>query len=401
VTDLQVSQFVGRIERANQVKPVHGGLGPARCARAARRDPLEARWRPSAATACAPARPCSRKLQRHPSETAINLRQLQYFARVVETGNITRAAEKLYVSQPALGLQIRQLEQELGVSLLSRHSRGVSPTRAGQILYERACEMLRILEETERQVAAAGRSEREGIVLGLTNGFANLVGRDLVQQARRDLPGVNLSLVEERSVVLVDALERHEIDIALAYEVHERPGLLRVPLLDEETLFVSAVDAPAGKAMDSIEFAELARQPLVMPGPRDGVRQQVLATAKRLALPLDVMLDVSSVSMMKNMVASGDACAVMPYGNVIGDIEAGRIRGRRIVNPPLKRTLYLVRSFQRAAFKYETEVLDLVADMGRLFAGKLGELATPLDALGRRGLATLVAELQAGVDERD
>src|SRR4029077_13367260 len=108
----------------------------------------------------------------------------------------------------------------------------------------RACEVLRLLEETGRQVAAIGRHEREGIVLGLTNGFANVVGRDLVLQARRDLPAVELSVVEERSVVLVEALERHEIDIALAYEVHERPGLLRVPLLEEETLFVTAPGTP-------------------------------------------------------------------------------------------------------------------------------------------------------------
>lgn len=328
-------------------------------------------------------------------ESAINLRQLQYFARIVETGNITRAAEQLYVAQPALGLQIRQLEQELGVELLSRHSRGVSPTRAGQLLYERACEILRLVEETERQVAAAGRFEREGIVLGLTNGFANIVGRDLVLQARRDLPGVSLSLVEERSGVLIDALEKHEIDIALAYEVHERPGMLRVPLIEEETLFVSAASkAKAGKGkqtLRTIEFSDLVGHALVMPGPRDGVRQQVLATAKRLALQMEVILDVSSVSMMKNMVANGDAAAVMPYGNVIDDIEHGRITGRRIVNPPLKRTLYLVRLLRRAQFKHEDAVLELLATVSRQFADKLGPLATCLEALNQPLAATLTA----------
>src|SRR5438309_1772582 len=138
----------------------------------------------------------------------ITIRQLQYFARIVELGNITRAAEQLYVAQPALGLQIRQLEEELGVKLLSRHSRGVSPTRAGRLLYERACELLRLLEETRHQVTAVGRNEREGVVLGVTNGFANIVGRDLLLKAQSDLAGVALSIVEERSVVLIDGLER-------------------------------------------------------------------------------------------------------------------------------------------------------------------------------------------------
>jgi LysR family nitrogen assimilation transcriptional regulator len=347
----------------------------------------------------------------------VTLRQLQYFARIVELGNITRAAEQLHVAQPALGLQIRQLEEELGVRLLSRHSRGVSPTRAGRLLYERACDVLRLLEETGREVTALGRHEREGIVLGLTNGFANIVGRDLVLQARRDLPGVELSLVEERSVILVDALERHEIDIALAYEVHERPGLLRIPLLEEETLFVAAPQLvprppprrrtkgssarsakPAGKAAgtsghtldEPMEFADLARYPLVMPGPRDGVRQQVLATAKRLALDLDVILDVSSVSMMKNMVARGDATAVMPYGNVFDEIAAGRIVGRRIANPPLKRTLYLVRAMRRAPFAEESGVLRLLADASQRYVEALGALATPLPALERGALLAAV-----------
>jgi LysR family nitrogen assimilation transcriptional regulator len=338
---------------------------------------------------------------------------------------MTRAAEQLFVAPQALGLQIRLLEEELGVALLRRHSRGVVPTRAGRLLYERACELLRFTEATGREVTAAGRHDREGIVLGLTNGFANIVGRDLVLGARRDLPDVTLSIVEERSVVLLEALERHEIDIALAYEVHERPGLLRVPLLEEQTLFVSApsMDIPAARkaarksapatrtpkrrapARDiapaassllqpSIPFSALAHLPLVMPGVRDGVRQQVLATAKRLAVPLEVMLDVSSVSLMRNLIAHGDAAAVMPYGNVVEDIAQGRIAGRRIVDPPLKRTLYLVRAARRAAFTYEDGLLDLVAQGCLQFCNALGDLAVPLDALASRRLGAALSALE-------
>lgn len=328
------------------------------------------------------------------------------------------------MAQPALGLQIRQLEQQVGVALLSRHSRGVSPTRAGQLLYERACEILRLVEETGREVSAAGRRDQEGIILGLTNGFANIVGRDLVLQSRLEAPGVKLSIVEERSVALIEALERHAIDIVLAYEVHERPGLLRVPLIEESTLFVCAPQQAGGRATrakkkadgrsaspdegatgaahtrtkvipDTIDFSELAHHRLVMPGPRDGVRQQVLATAKRLAMKLELTLDVSSVSMMKNMVAHGDAAAVMPYGNVIDDIRQGHIVGRRIVNPQLSRTLYLVRPSRRAPFKFEAEVLELLERVSMQYAETLGPLATRLDALARPGaLAAALRVLQ-------
>jgi len=312
----------------------------------------------------------------------MTLRQLRYFTRIVEAGNITRAAEQLYVAQPALGMQIRQLEESLGVELLERHSRGVSPTRAGQALYERACEILRLVHEAEQQVAAAGRFDSEVVVLGLTNGFASIVGRALIHKARGEAPQLKLEIVEERSSVLVDRLERHELDVALAYEVHERPGLLRVPLVEEDMLFVTAGRGGRGRILRApVDFADVVRRDLVMPGKRDGVTQQLLATARRLALDANVVLDVSSITTMRNMIAEGDAAAVMPYGNVVDDIRAGRLAGRRIVNPAIARTLYLVQSATRAALKQEEALLALIAEVTRTFLNELGGLARPLEAL--------------------
>jgi LysR family nitrogen assimilation transcriptional regulator len=321
-------------------------------------------------------------------ESAINLRRLRYFARIVEAGNITRAAEQLFVAQPALGLQIRQLEQALGVSLLVRHSRGVSPTTAGEILYERACEVLRLVDDTERAVTAAGRHEPENIVIGMTNGVMSLFGRDIVIRVGRELPAIQLNLVEEMSGALTDSLEREELDIAMAYDAHERPGLLRVPLMIEEALFVCS---PEGASSDPIEFAEVIARPLVVPGPRDVVRRQLEATARRLALPLNVSLEVSSIATRKSLVEHGDAATIMAYGSVAWEVAQGRLAMRRIVNPALHRTLYLVRSSRRAAFKHERALLNLLGDIARDFCTSLGDLARPLPALARP-LSEVVAE---------
>ncbi|AFK60817.1 transcriptional regulator [Advenella kashmirensis WT001] len=321
----------------------------------------------------------------------MNLRQLRYFTRIVETGNITRAAEQLYVAQPALGMQVRQLEQDYGVSLLLRHPRGVRTTRAGQLLYERACEILRLVDDTERLVKAQGRFEMEAIMLGLTNGFMNIVGRDLILLAKKELPGVKLGVVEERSIVLIDALERHEIDLALAYEVHERPGMIRVPLLEEEMLFVYGAQNGNGRLHDTpIAFSEMAKHELVLPGQRDGVREQLFTAAKRRAIELNVILDVSSVSMMKRMVAAGDAAAVMPYGNAIEHIELGLLNGRRITDPALSRTLYLVRSITRASFKHEEALINLLAQIVQLYISRLGSLANRCTA-AEHSLSDVVA----------
>lgn len=309
----------------------------------------------------------------------INLRQLRYFVRVVEVGNLTRAAAQLFVAQPALGAQMRQLEAALGVPLLDRHSRGVSPTPAGSMLYERACEIIRLVDETERGVRALGGAGRERIVLGLTNGLINFIGRDITLSVAKQLPGIELQLVEEMSFVLADRIERGEIDLALAYEIAERPGLLRVPLLEEELLFISA--PRSDNSDEPIELGELASRKLVLPDRRDGTHQLLRASAQRIARELNVVREVSSVAATRELVAHGDADSVMPFASASDDLERGRLHGRRIVNPCPLRTLYLLRAARRAPSAQEPRLLDLLGPLILGFAKRLDPLARPLATL--------------------
>ncbi len=302
---------------------------------------------------------------------------------------MTRAAEQLFVAQPALGAQMRQLEAALGVSLLSRHSRGVSPTPAGRILYQRACEIVRLVDEAERQVAAAAQPQRERIRLGLTNGLINFLGRDLTVQARQSLRDVDLQLVEEMSSELADAVERNELDLALAYEIAQRKKLLRVPLIEEELLFISA--ARTDDVPGTIAFSELARRPLALPVRHDGTHQLVRGAAVRMGLELNVVLEVSSVTATRDLVAHGDADSVMPFASAIQDLRPGRLVGRRIVNPTLRRTLYLLRSERRAPFRHEDALVDLLGTMVIGFVERLGTLAAPLDGLQGR-LSAVVSQ---------
>lgn len=300
----------------------------------------------------------------------------------------------MFVAQPALGLQIRQLEQDLQVTLLARHSRGVSPTKAGRMLYERACEILRQVDEAEREVVAAGRQEREGIVLGMTNGVMSLIGRDMAIRTRAELPAVNLSLIEELSAVLIDALEREQADIALAFDVHERPGLLRVPLLEDEVLLICA--PAAAPAADPVQFADIIGMPLALPGSRDDIRRMLEETAKRLALTPNVTLDVASLGTIKRLVAQGDAATIMPYGSAVDEIESGLLVARRIANPTLRRTLYFARSLRRAPIQNEDALIDLLGTMLNVFLQRLGPLGTRLPALeGPLSAAVAAAEVRA------
>jgi len=296
--------------------------------------------------------------------------------KVIEAGNITRASELLFVAQPALGLQIRLLERDLGVPLLVRHSRGVEATAAGRLLYERATGIVQSVEETRRVVMALGDANRETVVLGLTPSIMNQVGSDLLIDAREHMPNVFISLVEEMSFALIEALERDEVDMVLAYDVPERPSLQRRLLFAEEVLFVTA---PCGGPVPAtITFTEALQHDLVQAGDRDLVRRIVQTEADRRGLPIKVTFEAQSISVMKSVVARGLAASFMPYGTAIDELRTGALVARRVTDPIIRRTLYMVRPSKRPAFRNEDAIQDVLDRAQTRLVGSLGALVDGL-----------------------
>ncbi|HTO61340.1 MAG TPA: LysR substrate-binding domain-containing protein [Bradyrhizobium sp.] len=298
---------------------------------------------------------------------------MRYFARVVELGNMTRAAEQLSVAQPALGLQIRQLERDLGVALLVRHSRGVEPTAAGRLLFDRARAILQLVESTEQELSSLSGDSRETITLGLAPSIMLLLGSDIVVDARRDLPQVFLSIVEELSFVLAEAMERDELDLALAYEVAERPGLRRTPVMEEDLLLVTAPEDPIPG--ETIAFADAIDRDLVLPGERDMVRRVVQGIAEQHSLSVNVAYEVQSIVAMKSLVRRRAAAAIMPYGTAAEELRQGTLIGTRIDRPAVRRTLCFIRPAKRGPFRNETELLNFLDRVVANLADVLGPLA--------------------------
>lgn len=295
--------------------------------------------------------------------------------KVVEAGNITRAAEQLNVAQPALGLQIRQLEQDLGVDLLLRHSRGVAPTEAGRVLYERAVAILGLIEDTRREVSRLGTDKQERLRLGLSPSIMLQLGPDLLLDARDAMPGVFLSLVEELSFMLAEAVERGELDMAFAHEVEERPGLDLRPIMRDELLFLTVPGREA--APQTIPLREALSRDLVLAGPRDGMRRLIDAEAEKLGIRLRVPLEAQSISAMKSLAARGAAACIMPYGTAIAEMKSGVLIGRRI-EPPILRTLYLVRPARQPAFAHEDAIQRFLARVQQRLTASLGVLGRPI-----------------------
>jgi LysR family transcriptional regulator, nitrogen assimilation regulatory protein len=305
----------------------------------------------------------------------MNLRQLKYFVSVVDAGSMTRAAEELHVAQTALGMQIRQIEEDLGVALLVRHSRGVEPTEAGGFLYGRALAILKLVEETRAEVSAYNREDRETIRFGINSALMAITGTEIALTVRDHFPQVFLSMVEEFSHVLIEMLIHQEIDFILCYDVPDLPQLSRIALLQEDFVLITS---PSAREGNPITFAECLEHSLALPEAGSAVRNSIARLARELGLELKIAYEVRSDSAMKSLVRRGVASSIIPYALVIDEVHAGKLDAHPIVTPPVRHTLFLASSRQRSPFRSEAGLTGAVRSSLRGYLEVLGPLAEPL-----------------------
>lgn len=302
---------------------------------------------------------------------------------VAQSGSITRASDRLNLAQTALGQQMRQLEDSLDARLLVRHSRGIAMTEAGEVLYRHALSILGAVEEARREVQLTSGNDKEVVHLGVTPSVQALVGIELLERAREELPRITLNLVEELSFNLVDALGRGELAFALASPAGRHQGIVSTAILEEELLFVTA---PTGAAeAGPIPIEEVAGTALALISDRDAVWRILHGETEKRGLELNIAFKVQSMPAIKALVARGAAASVLPYGIVAEEISHGLMRGRPIA-PSLRRTLSLNRQAGRPALVHERRLMQFLDRIVRRLADRIG----PHGALIEEGLQSLV-----------
>jgi LysR family nitrogen assimilation transcriptional regulator len=305
----------------------------------------------------------------------LTLRKLQCFLKTVESGNITQAADALCIAQPALSLNIKQLEDALGVALLTRHARGVDVTPAGELLYSRVSALFELLDVTVRDVASLGHCAEKFFSLGMPSSLVLLVGTDAVLAAKTNLPRFSFSLREDPSFALVDAVQNNELDIALAYGASERPGVSLIPMVQEDVLFVTHPGVQGLR--DVISLDEALSFDFVFGGRRDVGRCLMERVAHERGRTLNIAYEMRSIAGIREIVLRGMAATVMPYGAVASEINDGRLVARRIVDPCLTQTMSVVRSTKstEAFAEFEPAIMDYVSALAGLIVERQKGLA--------------------------
>lgn len=270
--------------------------------------------------------------------SSLSLDQLATFVEVIELGSFSAAADRLNISQPAVSLQVRQLEKRLGVRLIERIGRKATPTAAGTELLAHAG---RINREVSGALDAMARYTTETIGrvrLGTGATACIYLLPPLLRSLRQGFPSLDITVSTGNTPDMVKAVEDNVLDIALVTMPASGRMLEIKSILRDEFVAV----APAGVVMPpEVTAAELSKNPLILFEPSGNTRRIIDRWFEQSGVSLQPVMSLGSVEAIKELVRAGLGWAILPAMSV-RDPEQRRPFTVRPLMPHLHRELALI-----------------------------------------------------------
>lgn len=272
----------------------------------------------------------------------MELQQLRYFVCIVDVGSVSRASQTLHVAQPALSQQINRLEEELGVKLLVRSVRGVTPTEVGAAIYRQAQSVLRQIEATHLIAAQTDTGPAGPVTVGLPWTMSTLLGVPLMREVRSNLKSIRLEVIEGPSSMLAQLLAQGKLDVAIAFDNTTEGGLSMMPLVSESLHLVGPHGALEG--LTECTMAYVAKLPLLMLSRPNGIREEIERTCAAEGFKPDVVAEINAPGLLIAGVRAGLGYTILPSCAMDEHVGAAALDVAVIEGGRLSRTVYLSRS---------------------------------------------------------
>ncbi len=232
----------------------------------------------------------------------MELRVLKYFVTVAEELNITRAADRLNISQPPLSAQMKNLEEELDTVLFIRGKRHLQLTESGQLLYRYAKEILSLSEKTSNEIRLMGKGMHGTISIGLVEGSAPDIASQWIESFMKKYSDIKFRIMDGNSDELIERLRSGLINLAVITAPCDQTLLNSFKVGQEKMTAFMSKDNPLSKLPgDTLELASLKDQPLIVPS-RAYINDMIYKWFKeidsepRIVCKMDNYLDVAALA---------------------------------------------------------------------------------------------------------
>lgn len=288
----------------------------------------------------------------------MDVRHLRYFLAIAEEGSLSGAAVRIGIAQPSLSQHLKTLEGRLGVALVSRSSRGVTLTEAGEVLVGHARRIVAALEEASEEVRLAGSEPRGQVTVGLPSSVSMVLSVPLAETLRVETPQIRFRASEAMSGHIREWLEDGSIDFGFLYGLEACRHMRARRLLVEELHVFAAADSwpfetPPGTP---VPLAEVARHELVLPSAGHGLRAMVEHYAKASGIALRIWLEMDALAQIKEIVARGSAATILAPASARDRTERAEMLSAPIAAPVMRRPVYLVKHPARRQTRATAEV---------------------------------------------
>lgn len=239
------------------------------------------------------------------------LRHINYFLAVAEHRSFTRAANALYVSQPALSQQIKQLEESLGTILFDRTGRTIQLTDAGEVYARYARRAQQDLEEGRRAIHDVQNLSRGALRIAITPTFTTYLIGPLIQAFHARYPNVTLSVQEMSQERMEEHLLEDKFDLGIAFDDVQSADLVSQTLLEETLALVVGRDHPLAKVA-AIDLPILSKQSLVLLSSEFATREQIDRYCRQHQVQPRVLMEVNSLSAVIEIVRHTALTTLLP-----------------------------------------------------------------------------------------
>jgi DNA-binding transcriptional LysR family regulator len=287
----------------------------------------------------------------------LNLDHLRTYALIIETGSFSGAAERLGLSQPAVSLQIRQLEQRLGLRLVERVARRAAPTPAGLDLLQGIQQVNMAVDGVMAAMASHSSNVEGRVTLGTGATACLYLLPQILRSLRIRFPKLSVVVSTGNTADFVKAVEGNTLDLALVTLPVKRRALVATPLLNDE--FVAIASKREAPLPAKITPAFLAKRELVLFEPAANTRviiDQWFRDAGHAPKPI---MELGSVEAIKEMVAAGLGCSILPAMAVTGPGQHPELVVHPLY-PKLQRTLALVMRGDKPVNKAMRQVISAI-----------------------------------------
>jgi DNA-binding transcriptional LysR family regulator len=251
--------------------------------------------------------------------------RLVVFRAVAEQLSFRKAAEELYLTQPAVSLQIKALEEDVGVQLFDRTGAHITLTAAGQVLLDYCEQVKTLLAQTEHEIAALSGEHAGKLALGASTTIAQYVLPSLLGEFCREYPRVHPTLVSGNTEHIVEAVEKQKISLGFIEGPARSREVKTEPFLEDELVLIAST-AHEWAERTSVCCSEIASIPLLMRERGSGTRHVIELALERQRVKrnsLHIVMELDSTEAIKSAVEAGLGVGFVSRWAIAKDLRLG------------------------------------------------------------------------------